>query len=95
MFIQQGWYISHCTSSEIPKTRQDEETIYIPQNVVLKNGIYQYDEYRFNLPIDYDLPTEAAELLAKEYKILTQEHTNIIEQNIDVTYELMLKEMGL
>lgn len=67
MTINEGYYISERTSSNIPVAKKDLNTFYLPVNVEkTDDGIYQYQEYRFNLPITCNIPSDVIEYLAYE-----------------------------
>ena len=67
MTINEGYYVSERTSSNIPVAKKDLNTFYLPVNVEKnEDGMYQYQEYRFNLPIDYNIPSDIIEYLAYE-----------------------------
>lgn len=57
--IDSGFYIAECISNEYPMARQNANTFYLPINIVKElDGTYAYKEYRFNLPINYQMPWE-------------------------------------
>ena len=66
MTIEGNWYMAECTSIEEPVPYMDGETFYLPVNIEFleKPQMYSYQEYRFNLPINYDIPEEIPEQLA-------------------------------
>lgn len=65
MTIENGYYVSDCTSKKVPVSRKDADTFYLPINVKRNSlGIYEYEEYRFNLPITYQFPAEILEYMA-------------------------------
>lgn len=66
MTINNGYYIADCTSKKIPISKKDGNTFYLPVNI-RKNGqdLYEYEEYRFNIPIDYKFPVEILEYMAE------------------------------
>lgn len=67
MTIENGYYISERTSEKMPTSYKDANTFYLPVDIVkLDDGTYQFNEYRFNIPIDYKLPTDIIEYLAVE-----------------------------
>ena len=67
MTIKNGWYIAECTSDNEPISRLDAGTFYLPVDVkqieAENGGGYRYKEYRFNIPVDYDMPREVYGLL--------------------------------
>lgn len=66
MTINNGYYIADCTSKKIPISKKDGNTFYLPVNI-RKNeqDLYEYEEYRFNIPIDYKFPVEILEYMAE------------------------------
>lgn len=87
MTIKGGYYISERTEvvSE-PVSKLDAGTFYLPVDVKQEeNGSYSYKEYRFNIPVDYDMPREVYGLLCNalanavnSYKTLT-DRTEMLE----------------
>lgn len=67
MKIENGYYVADCTSKQIPASRKDAETFYLPINIrKVDDETYEYEEYRFNLPTNYSFPAELLEYMAKE-----------------------------
>lgn len=66
MTIDGNWYMAECTSTKEPVPYMDGETFYLPVNIEFleEPQMYSYQEYRFNLPINYDIPEEIPEQLA-------------------------------
>lgn len=65
MTIEKGYYVSDRASTTMPEAKRDQDTFYLPINVVKnEDGIYEYQEYRFNLPISYDFPSDILEKMA-------------------------------
>lgn len=66
MTIENGYYVADCTSVSIPVARKNGNTFYLPINISKDEdtGIYEYEEYRFNLPINYQFPLELLEYMA-------------------------------
>lgn len=66
MTIDGHWYMAECTSTKEPVPYMDGETFYLPVNIEFseETQMYSYQEYRFNLPINYDIPEEIPEQLA-------------------------------
>ena len=66
MTIDGHWYMAECTSTKEPVPYMDGETFYLPVNIEFleEPQMYSYQEYRFNLPINYDIPEEISEQLA-------------------------------
>lgn len=44
----------------MPEYKLDAGTFYMPMGVEKseEDGLYRYEEYRFNLPVDYEMPRE-------------------------------------
>lgn len=76
MTIKEGYYVADCTSTLPPVSRKDSETFYLPVNAVqAADGTYEYEEYRFNLPVDYPFPVEILEYMANkldEYRLAVE-----------------------
>lgn len=66
MNIEKGYYIAKCASNKMPFSRKDANTFYLPFNIREKDGGYEFDEYRFNLPVNYDISMTIIELMAEE-----------------------------
>ena len=66
MTIDGHWYMADCTSLREPTPFMDGDTFYLPVNIEFseETQMYSYQEYRFNLPINYDIPEEISEQLA-------------------------------
>lgn len=66
MTIDGHWYMADCTSLREPTPFMDGDTFYLPVNIEFleEQQMYSYQEYRFNLPINYDIPEEIPEQLA-------------------------------
>ena len=66
MTIDGHWYMADCTSLHEPTPFMDGDTFYLPVNIEFleEQQMYSYQEYRFNLPINYDIPEEISEQLA-------------------------------
>lgn len=66
MTIDGHWYMADCTSLREPTPFMDGNTFYLPVNIEFleEPQMYSYQEYRFNLPINYDIPEEISEHLA-------------------------------
>lgn len=58
--------MAECTSLHEPTPFMDGDTFYLPVNIEFleEPQMYSYQEYRFNLPINYDIPEEIPEQLA-------------------------------
>lgn len=66
MTIYDNWYVAKCTSIMPPVPFMDGKTFYLPVDTVFleESQMYSYNEYRFNLPINYKIPEEISEQLA-------------------------------
>lgn len=78
MTIENGYYIAECMSDTLPVSRIETDTFYLPVNIQKneKEGKYTYEEYRFNLPINYKFPSEILEYMARsldEYRLSLEE----------------------
>lgn len=66
MTIENGYYVADCTSKKVPVSKKDANTFYLPVNIQKnEDGMYEYEEYRFNMPIDYKFPSEILEYMAE------------------------------
>lgn len=65
MTIDGHWYMADCTSLREPTPFMDGDTFYLPVEITYsqENELYSYKEYRFNLPINYNVPDEISEEL--------------------------------
>ena len=67
MTIENGYYIAECTSDNMPISHKNVDTFYLPFDITkLEDGTYSFKEYRFNIPVNYNFPTEIIEYLALE-----------------------------
>ncbi len=77
MTIENGYYVAECMSDSLPVSKLEGDTFYLPINInQTEDGKYEYEEYRFNLPITYTFPKEILEYMAKaldEYRIKLEE----------------------
>ena len=75
MTIPNQWYISDCTSEVYPTSKMDAGTFYLPVNIQYneEDKIYYYQEYRFTMPIDYEVPAEVSDALANELDIYSKQ----------------------
>lgn len=75
MTILNKWYISDCTSEVYPTSKMDAGTFYLPTNIQYneEDKIYYYQEYRFTMPIDYEVPAEVSDALANELDIYSKQ----------------------
>ena len=60
----------------------DGETFYLPVNVNYseETQMYSYQEYRFNLPINYDIPNEISEQLTFATEKFSKENVNLTSE---------------
>lgn len=86
MTIEGNWYMAECTSIEEPVPYMDGETFYLPVNIEFleEPQMYSYQEYRFNLPINYDIPEEIPEQLANVLDEFSGTAVVLKEENISI-----------
>lgn len=75
MTIPNNWYISDCTSEVYPTSKMDAGTFYLPTNIQYneEDKIYYYKEYRFTMPINYDVPADVSDALANELDMYSKQ----------------------
>ena len=75
MTIPTKWYISDCTSEVYPTSKMDAGTFYLPTNIQYneEDKIYYYQEYRFTMPINYDVPADVSDALANELDMYSKQ----------------------
>ena len=75
MTIPNNWYISDCTSEVYPTSKMDAGTFYLPNNIQYneEDKIYYYQEYRFTMPIDYEVQAEVSDTLAEQLDIYSKQ----------------------
>lgn len=75
MTIPTKWYISDCTSEVYPHSFMEEGTFYLPVSITLneEDNMYHYQEYRFTMPINYDVPAEVSDALAEQLDIYSKQ----------------------
>ena len=75
MTIPNNWYISDCTSEVYPTSKVDAGTFYLPVNIQYneEDKIYYYKEYRFTMPINYDVPADVSDALANELDMYSKQ----------------------
>lgn len=111
MTIDGNWYMAECTSTKEPVPYMDGETFYLPVNIEFleEPQMYSYQEYRFNLPINYDIPEEIPEQLANvldEFSrtavVLKEENTSMqiagvaqIEAYCEATSNAPMADVGM
>lgn len=86
MTIDGHWYMADCTSTKEPVPYMDGETFYLPVNIEFleEPQMYSYQEYRFNLPINYDIPEEIPEQLANVLDEFSRTAVVLKEENISI-----------
>ena len=86
MTIDGHWYMAECTSTKEPVPYMDGETFYLPVNIEFleEPQMYSYQEYRFNLPINYDIPEEIPEHLANVLDEFSGTAVVLKEENISM-----------
>ena len=84
MTIDGHWYMADCTSTKEPVPYMDGDTFYLPVNIEFleEPQMYSYQEYRFNLPINYDIPEEISEQLANVLDEFSRTAVVLKEENI-------------
>lgn len=98
MTIPNKWYISDCTSEVYPTSKMDAGTFYLPTNIQYneEDKIYYYQEYRFTMPIDYEVPSEISDALANELDVYSKQFGKRILslENSQATQDNELKEVN-
>lgn len=86
MTIYGHWYMAECTSTKEPVPYMDGETFYLPVNIEFleEPQMYSYQEYRFNLPINYDIPEEISEQFANVLDEFSGTVAVLKEENISM-----------
>lgn len=98
MTIPNNWYIADCTSEVYPTSKMDAGTFYLPTNIQYneEDKIYYYQEYRFTMPIDYEVPSEISDALANELDVYSKQFGKRILslENSQATQDNELKEVN-
>lgn len=98
MTIPNNWYISDCTSEVYPTSKMDAGTFYLPTNIQYneEDKIYYYQEYRFTMPIHYEVPAEVSDALANELDVYSKQFGKRILylENSQATQDNELKEVN-
>ena len=98
MTIPTKWYISDCTSEVYPTSKMDTGTFYLPVNIRCQeeDKTYIYQEYRFTMPIDYEVPSEVSDALANELDVYSKQFGKRILslENSQATQDNELKEVN-
>lgn len=86
MTIDGHWYMAECTSLREPTPFMDGNTFYLPVNIEFleEPQMYSYQEYRFNLPINYDIPEEIPEQLANVLDEFSSRSEVLEKENISM-----------
>ena len=86
MTIDGHWYMADCTSLREPTPFMDGDTFYLPVNIEFleEPQMYSYQEYRFNLPINYDIPEEISEQLANVLDEFSSRSEVLEKENISM-----------
>ena len=86
MTIDGHWYMADCTSLREPTPFMDGDTFHLPVNIEFSEEpqMYSYQEYRFNLPINYDIPEEISEQLANVLDEFSRTAVVLKEENISM-----------
>lgn len=82
MTIDGNWYMAECTSTKEPVPYMDGETFYLPVNIEFseETQMYSYQEYRFNFPINYEIPNEISEQLTFATEKFSKENVNLTSE---------------
>lgn len=98
MTIPNNWYISDCTSEVYPTSKMDAGTFYLPVNIRYQeeDKTYIYQEYRFTMPINYEVPSEISDALANELDVYSKQFGKRILslENSQATQDNELKEVN-
>ena len=98
MTIPNNWYIADCTSMVYPTSKMDTGTFYLPVNIRYQeeDKTYIYQEYRFTMPIDYEVPSEISDALANELDVYSKQFGKRILslENSQATQDNELKEVN-
>ena len=75
MTIPNNWYVSECTSEVYPTSKMDTGTFYLPVNIRYQeeDKAYIYQEYRFTMPINYEVPADVSDALASQLDIYSKQ----------------------
>ncbi len=95
MTIKNGWYISKCTSENEPVSRLDAGTFYLPVDIKQEeNGCYSYKEYRFNIPVNYDMPREVYGLLCNALANAVNSYSSLVVRT-EATEDALIELAGI
>lgn len=86
MTIDGHWYMADCTSLYEPIPFMDGDTFYLPVDITYsqENELYSYKEYRFNLPINYDVPNAISEELSYSLDEFSRKSQVLEKENISM-----------
>lgn len=86
MTIDGHWYMADCTSLREPTPFMDGDTFYLPIDITYsqETELYSYKEYRFNLPINYNVPEEIPEHLANVLDEFSSRSEVLEKENISM-----------
>ena len=75
MTIPNNWYIADCSSMVYPTSKMDAGTFYLPVNIRYQeeDKTYIYQEYRFTMPINYEVPADVSDALANELDMYSKQ----------------------
>lgn len=86
MTIDGHWYMADCTSLREPTPFMDGDTFYLPIDITYsqENELYSYKEYRFNLPINYNVPDEILEELSYSLDEFSGKAKSLEKENVSM-----------
>lgn len=86
MTIDGHWYMADCTSLHEPTPFMDGDTFYLPIDITYsqETELYSYKEYRFNLPINYDVPDEISEELSYSLDEFSGKAKSLEKENVSM-----------
>lgn len=96
MTIKNGWYISERTeATNEPVSRLDAGTFYLPVDIKQEeNGSYSYKEYRFNIPVDYEMPREVYGLLCSALANTANGYSSLVART-EATEDALIELAGI
>lgn len=65
MTLNDNYYISDRRSLKYPVPHQEAGTLFIPTDIKEENGMYIFQEYRMSIPVNYVVPQDATDAMAK------------------------------
>lgn len=86
MTIDGHWYMADCTSLREPTPFMDGDTFYLPIDITYsqENELYSYKEYRFNLPINYNVPDKISEELSYSLDEFSGKAKSLEKENVSM-----------